>query len=457
MKNIPSKNSGDLLTAEEWNSPSFELQNFVTSAGISLSGADLEQVGKSVAAYATVGNYCTDSGTINNYVLSVASPRKAPVQFYDGMLLRFRAGNSNTGTSQVNAYAFGNKPIKKAQGADDLKGGDIISGHEITISYDTSSGGFFELISTPKQDTIIPFAVTTGAANIYVATFSPPFGGLEEGDTILVVFNITNTGPSTLAVDGLGTKPIKGRDGEILTANELTPIFYLLTYTTFGGGEWLIANEHKASQVLVDIGISESTYITPKTLQGKIGKDAFTTGDVKLTYKTSQTGWVLMDDKSIGNGSSGATGRANADTENLFVLLWDNVADAYAPVSTGRGASAIADFNANKTLTLPRTLGMAFGGAGAGSGLTSRGLGEWLTPSTTPKGEETHILTKAEIPTHVHTYEEAGGLEPQSGIATNCLTTLSTQNTGNGSADGLAGNAHNNMQPTSFLNALIKL
>jgi hypothetical protein len=52
----------------------------------------------------------------------------------------------------------------------------------------------------------------------------------------------------------------------------------------------------------------------------------FSTGDVKLTIKTSaDTGWVMMIDRSIGNASSGGTERANADTEDLFTLLWTNL------------------------------------------------------------------------------------------------------------------------------------
>lgn len=98
----------------------------------------------------------------------------------------------------------------------------------------------------------------------------------------------------------------------------------------------------------------------------------FTTGDAKLTWKTAaDTGWVLADDKKIGSGSSGANGRANADTEALYTLLWNNIIDAWAPVSSGRGANAAADFAANKTITLPKTLGRALAVFGTGSTVAS--------------------------------------------------------------------------------------
>ena len=58
------------------------------------------------------------------------------------------------------------------------------------------------------------------------------------------------------------------------------------------------------------------------------------TGDVKATFRgVADDGWVMMDDGSIGPAGSGATTRANADCEDLFVLLWANVANTYAPLA----------------------------------------------------------------------------------------------------------------------------
>lgn len=157
----------------------------------------------------------------------------------------------------------------------------------------------------------------------------------------------------------------------------------------------------------------------------------FTTGDVKLTLKTTaDTGWVLMDDGTIGDASSSATTRANADTENLFTLLWNNTADAQCAVSGGRGANAAADFAAHKTLALPKALGRALATYGSGSGLTARALA--LTTGT-----ETHTLTSAET-TATFNLNVNGGSQ----------FTVPTQGT---------SDPHQNMQPTLFLNTMIKL
>jgi len=164
------------------------------------------------------------------------------------------------------------------------------------------------------------------------------------------------------------------------------------------------------------------------------------------------SGWVIMDDGSIGKAGSGATTRANADTEALYTRLWNRVNDTWAPVSTGRGASAAADFAAGKTLTLPRQLGRALATAGAGAGLTARALGEYL-------GEETHLLTIAEsgVVEHTHSLQRYGS--NISGGAVQVMVPSGTVDYTGGVTGGAANaaSAHNTMQPSSFMNVAIKL
>jgi hypothetical protein len=76
------------------------------------------------------------------------------------------------------------------------------------------------------------------------------------------------------------------------------------------------------------------------------------TGDLKAKYGTGPiSGFVRLNGLTIGSSTSGATERANADTQNLFTYLWG--ADPNLVVSGGRGSSALADYSANKTITLP--------------------------------------------------------------------------------------------------------
>jgi microcystin-dependent protein len=85
------------------------------------------------------------------------------------------------------------------------------------------------------------------------------------------------------------------------------------------------------------------------------------TGDLKVKYGTGTlSGFVRANGRTIGSATSGATERANADTQALFEYLWG--ADANLTVSGGRGASANADWTANKTLTLPDFRGRVIAG-----------------------------------------------------------------------------------------------
>lgn len=82
------------------------------------------------------------------------------------------------------------------------------------------------------------------------------------------------------------------------------------------------------------------------------------TGDLKVSYGTGVlSGFVRANGRTIGSATSGATERANLDTQALFQYLWG--ADANLAVSGGRGASAAADWAANKTITLPDARGKA--------------------------------------------------------------------------------------------------
>lgn len=95
------------------------------------------------------------------------------------------------------------------------------------------------------------------------------------------------------------------------------------------------------------------------------------TGDTRTTINDVLLGWLIMDDGTIGNGSSNATARANIDTFFLYDLIWTRfqATQTLAPMfnSSGSpiayGASSVADFTANNQLALTRNLGRVMVGA----------------------------------------------------------------------------------------------
>jgi hypothetical protein len=188
----------------------------------------------------------------------------------------------------------------------------------------------------------------------------------------------------------------------------------------------------------------------------------WSTGDVKITYKTSaDAGWVFMNDGTIGNASSGGTTRANADTQALFVLLWTNTANAQCAVSGGRGSNALDDFNANKTIALPKVLGRALACFGSGSGLTARVLAEIL-------GTETYTIAQANLPAVGLSFSaNLTGPDPIVSAADGASTlvgggSFNAHSTNEFSVSGTtsnmgSGTAMTNKPPLTFANVMIKL
>ncbi|WNZ24840.1 hypothetical protein HJG54_19635 [Leptolyngbya sp. NK1-12] len=156
--------------------------------------------------------------------------------------------------------------------------------------------------------------------------------------------------------------------------------------------------------------------------------------------------WLALGGATLGKPGSTADLQAT-NFLKLYQYLWPFTV---LPVSGGRGSSSLADWNANKRLTLPDARGRTIIGFGQGSGLTNRDLGQLV-------GAETHTLTLAQMPVHSHqpsvgsffVSPGSGGaftVSTQSGAMHN--TTLNTNSQGQ-------GQAHNNMQPSIVMSWFI--
>lgn len=134
--------------------------------------------------------------------------------------------------------------------------------------------------------------------------------------------------------------------------------------------------------------------------------------------KTVPPGWVLEDGGTIGSASSGATNRANADTLALYTVLWTEFSNTELPIqtsggaATSRGATAAADFAANKRMPLfdARTRFLRGSDSGLGFDLT-------LIPGVSQFDaikEHNHVAVVSGNVAHDHL---ARGVNPGSGTA----------------------------------------
>jgi microcystin-dependent protein len=306
----------------------------------------------------------------------------------------------------------------------------------------------------------IPWAIAAGGADAITASYTPATPNpVPDGFIVGVRFIAANlTTAPALNVDTRGNFTITKNGGQPLVAGDIAG--------NLAEGLFRWNNANSTWEMLNPANPVPS---------------GFTTGDVKTTLKTAaDIGWVMMNDGTIGNAASGATTRANADTQALFALLWNNVSDANCPVVGGRGASAAADFAANKKITLPKMLGRALASAGSGSGLTARGLGDTV-------GAETVTLTAATQASMPVSGGTVSGGSSSPGVITSTSTVggvpaftlgaaeqtsaagcnpIDVWEQGSVSLSGASlsgaratggGNPHANMQPSSFLNFMIKL
>lgn len=116
-----------------------------------------------------------------------------------------------------------------------------------------------------------------------------------------------------------------------------------------------------AGDIIEVIAITTAVFrLVPHRANGKAIINSRETGEIQwMARSTSPDGWLKLNGQTIGGAASGATARANADTVDLFTLLWNEHTNAVLPIqdsagaASARGASAAADFAANKRLPLP--------------------------------------------------------------------------------------------------------
>jgi hypothetical protein len=134
------------------------------------------------------------------------------------------------------------------------------------------------------------------------------------------------------------------------------------------------------------------------------------TGDLKFRYDNAViTGFVRLNGLTIGSASSGATEAASAQCNALFLYLW--ATDPTLVVTPGgRGASAAADWAANKQIALPDGRSKLIGALDA---MGNTNLGYWTNVAFS-KGNATTLgslggltnttltLSAGNLPAHQH-------------------------------------------------------
>jgi hypothetical protein len=174
------------------------------------------------------------------------------------------------------------------------------------------------------------------------------------------------------------------------------------TPPTAAGAYWHYIITEELRKVITDAGLVPSATVLQLSAAIQAMITAFasppSTGDFKFSFKSAaDPGWVIANDGTIGDAASGASTRANADCQNLFTFLWNNFSNGFCPVTGGRGANALADWNAHKVIQTGFLAGRVLGVAGSGLFLTARSIADFA-------GTETVTLTgrQSGIQSHQH-------------------------------------------------------
>ncbi len=246
------------------------------------------------------------------------------------------------------------------------------------------------------------YVADTGAADAYVITPVPAITAYVTGQRFSFKVKTTNTTASTLAVSGLSATAILKGDGTAA----------------------LTAGDFVAGQI-VEVEANGNGFQLMTPVAG-----ATPAGSVQMYVgATAPGGWLLCD----------ATSYLRTDYPALFAVIsttYGSVDGTHFNVPDMRGRTPIG-------------VGTGTGGAAAGTGLPAGGSALTAVARAGWKGEETHVLTTTEMPSHTHQIPATAGA---GGAPVGGQNAATTGPSGSAGSDG----AHNNIQPVMGLNFIIK-
>lgn len=178
-------NSAPAVDAGWLNIIQTEENNIITTSGQSLSDSTLNQQATGIASYAAQGSvFGTDSGAADAYVFTQISPFLKPYALKNGMTIKFRPGNANTGGAcTVNACAFGSKSVKAADGTTNPPINSLNTSTDAELRY---NGTVFVLTGTSASPSLPAGAIMSYARS------TAPSGWLEcDGSAISRTINAT--------------------------------------------------------------------------------------------------------------------------------------------------------------------------------------------------------------------------------------------------------------------------
>ncbi len=356
------------------------------------------------------------------------------------------------GVTTVTMADFGNK------GFATLEPGNGTQEEQISFTGITqNANGTASLTGVSNVDFASPYTETSGLAQSHpggvtlvisnTSGFYNQFVNKSDDATITQTYTFTN--PNYPQMDSASPPPIN--DVQLATKK------YVDDTATFGAPD--ASNTTKGIAKLsvaaasptdpIAVGDNDTRVPTQTEADALVGSSG--------TPSTSNP-YVTLQDQTGGNSPSGAIimyGGSAAPTGWLLCdgasVLRATYANLFTALGTAYGSADGTHFNVpDMRGRAPVGVGTGTGGGASGTGAPTGGSALTAVARGTWKGEETHTLTIPEMPAHTHGYTAPNTAAASSGGGVNCAGGAAT--TASTGGDG----AHNNIQPITGLNFIIK-
>ncbi|NNM68926.1 MAG: hypothetical protein HKM00_02970 [Gallionella sp.] len=251
----PVTNTPATLERASWfNMVQEELRNIVLAGGGVPSKTTYNQVLLSIENLIEVraGNYVLDTGVANAYVIAL---NPAIAAYTNGMVVRARVANANTGASTLNAGG-GVVPLVNDVGSP-LASGDLPAGSVFAAAYDSALNKFLITSLVPSQ------AITQAQAD---ARYTPiAFSQFGTGISGNVALTAAQSGQTFEISAGIATLPAAavglryrfigiGASTGTITSSGAAAIYYPDTTTTAAGASSPVIDLYTTYEVYCDGG-----------------------------------------------------------------------------------------------------------------------------------------------------------------------------------------------------------
>jgi len=308
---------------------------------------------------AAVARYRYDTDGVNSSTgtntITLAASRTMTA-YAQGDLFTFKAGGTNTGATTLNVDSLGAKNVYY-QGAA-LTGGEITNGQIVTVVYD---GTQFQLINPALPTGVLTIAAykqdtdgynTTTGTNTIVLGASQTVTAYAQGDLYTFKAGGSNTGATTINIDGNGAKDIYAGGAACIGGEIVSGRMYTIVYN---GTQFDLINPSK-------FPTADGTVSAPS-----VGPSS----DV-------DTGFYFAANTI--NAATGGTAALSLDsTQNL------KFNSGYGSVATSYGCRAWINFDGTGTPTSR--------GSGNVSGITDNGTGDYTINFTTAMPDANYAIT----------------------------------------------------------------